>query len=258
MSSSDATLGTGTFASTTNTYVTNNDDCPAGTRKITVIRDPGNTLRISDIKVTLKAYSLIKILGNEECDRINMHRLLQQVVKDTLKSEQQGWVDICVQIMNEQIFTDFSTVEYRNRFINMYPHISTITQYLFSNRSEEIANLHFFLGKGLGESADYTEALEYHKKSLVIREKVLGEEHSNTAASYNELGWVYHSLGIYEKALESHQKALTIRKKVCGIDHSDTATSYNDIGWIYFLLGSYERALEYLHNTPIARRTRQT
>lgn len=38
-----------------------------------------------------------------------------------------------------------------------------------------------------------------NKKSLSIREKVLEEEHPDTAASYNNLADVYQSQGKYKK-----------------------------------------------------------
>ncbi len=37
----------------------------------------------------------------------------------------------------------------------------------------------------------YTKALEYYEKSLKIRLKLLGEEHVDTAANYNNIGFVY-------------------------------------------------------------------
>ena len=91
--------------------------------------------------------------------------------------------------------------------------------------------------------------LEYPKKailifqqSLEIREKVLGKEHPDTAASYNAIGVSLSYLGRHEEALEYYEKSIGIRKKVLGKEHPDTAESYWAIG---VSLGRYEEALEY-------------
>ena len=47
-----------------------------------------------------------------------------------------------------------------------------------------------------------------------IIEKVLGENHPNTAASYNNLALVYKNEGEYKKAKELYLKSLNIRKRV--------------------------------------------
>ena len=80
---------------------------------------------------------------------------------------------------------------------------------------------------------------------MSIREKVLGEEHSDTANSYHRIGFIYRSLGNYKKALEYHFKSLAIREKVLGVENIDTATSYNNIGRLFNKLGEYDKALEY-------------
>jgi len=46
----------------------------------------------------------------------------------------------------------------------------------------------------------YTDALPLAQQILEIREKVLGSEHSDTAASPNSLAMFYYSLGDYPKA----------------------------------------------------------
>ena len=80
---------------------------------------------------------------------------------------------------------------------------------------------------------DNKKALEYHELSLNIRKKILGEEHPDTATSYNNIGSIYNNMGDNKKALEYYELSLNIRKKILGEEHPDTATSYNNIGLIY-------------------------
>jgi tetratricopeptide (TPR) repeat protein len=76
---------------------------------------------------------------------------------------------------------------------------------------------------------DYKSALQSHQHALQIRLKLFGEDHSDTAASYNNIGVVQYEMKDYMSALESKQKALQIRLKLCGEDHSDTAIIYDNI-----------------------------
>ena len=46
---------------------------------------------------------------------------------------------------------------------------------------------------------DNKKALEYHELSLNIRKKILGEEHPDTAASYNNIGLIYYNMEIIRK-----------------------------------------------------------
>jgi tetratricopeptide (TPR) repeat protein len=88
--------------------------------------------------------------------------------------------------------------------------------------------------------------LEYHLKALDIRERVFGTDHPDTAASYNNIGSTYNSMGNYQKTLEFKMKALDIKERVFGTDHPSTAASYNNIGYTYHFMDNDQKALEYL------------
>ena len=92
--------------------------------------------------------------------------------------------------------------------------------------------------------ANHVEAFESEKRALNIRLKVLGEEHSQTAHSYHELGLTQHSLGDFVSALESNKRALNISLKVLGEEHSQTAHSYHSLGVTQHSLGDFVSALE--------------
>jgi tetratricopeptide (TPR) repeat protein len=82
------------------------------------------------------------------------------------------------------------------------------------------------------------KALEYHEKSLKIRQKILGEEHIDTAKSYLNIGSVYESMSEHLRAIEYYEKSLKIKKKLLGED-VDTASNYNNIGSVYFGMSWY-------------------
>ena len=101
--------------------------------------------------------------------------------------------------------------------------------------------------------AKYEKAITLNRTLLDLREKVLGEEHPDTAGSYNNIGLVYAKQGDYEKALEYLFKTLVIREKVLGVEHPDTARSYNSIGNVYGIQGDCEKALEYYFKALVIR-----
>ena len=91
----------------------------------------------------------------------------------------------------------------------------------------------------------------YYFWAMKIYEATLGEEHHNTATSYNNIGMVYYRQGNYDKALEYCLKDLAVQEKVHGTEHPDTATSYNNIARIYYELGDFRKALDYLYNSHL-------
>ena len=96
----------------------------------------------------------------------------------------------------------------------------------------------------LYHKGEYKKAEGLFGKILLIREKVLGEEHPYTAASYNDLAMVYYSQGSYEEAEKLYKKALLISEKVLGEEHPYTADSYNNLAMVYYSQGRYKEAEE--------------
>ena len=103
----------------------------------------------------------------------------------------------------------------------------------------------------LENNGEYAKAKAALEAVVKIRERLLGEEHPDTAASYNKIGVVYYKKGEYDHALEYNEKALAIFEKVLGKEHPHIAGSYNNIAEVYRAKGEYDRALEY-HEKALA------
>ena len=110
---------------------------------------------------------------------------------------------------------------------------------------EEIGLLFHNIAAVNNNQGEYDKALEWYQKALNIREKILGPDHPDTAATYNNIAAVYSKQGEYNKALEWYQKALNIDEKILGPDHPSTATTYNNIALVYNNQGEYDKALEW-------------
>ena len=79
----------------------------------------------------------------------------------------------------------------------------------------------------------YAKAEPLYQRALAIREKALGPEHPDVAASLNNLAVLYHAQGQYAKAEPLYQRALAIREKALGPEHPDVATSLNNLAVLY-------------------------
>jgi len=180
----------------------------------------------------------------DESDAVSfsMHQLVSSAVRnqsDISTGEHLGLIAACA----EDIY-----VEKTETFHNATPFIpfaESIARFWDGIQEVPLATLMHQLGGYAYETANYADALEWCQKALAIREKVLGTEHPDTAASYNNIGSVYYSMGEYDKALEFLLKALAIKEKVLGTEHPDTAASYNNIGGVYDSKGEYDKALDF-------------
>ncbi|EAY29271.1 CHAT domain-containing tetratricopeptide repeat protein [Microscilla marina] len=127
-------------------------------------------------------------------------------------------------------------------------------------------------------------ALEYHQKALTLRKSLYSAQHSEVAASYNNIGLIYsqnkpkEAYQYYEKALDIYKKekqpikvantynnmaiikqrernflealdffdeVLAIRKKVYNDQHPNVAFVYTNIGQVYADQENLPKALEY-------------
>ena len=201
--------------------------------------------RFSNILVELRNSSLIN--GDE--GHINIHRMTQVLIRQN-HFENTQWLDYCFAAIQTVIPHDFSTFESRTWFECLATHVDSILrfsmdQYIENDEKQrQIADLYHKSGCGNEHLGNYPKALECYYKALAIREKFLGNEHPDTASTYNDIAVVYSSQGDYSKALEWYYRALAVREKMLGKEHPDTAATYNNIAIVYTNQGNYSKALE--------------
>jgi CHAT domain-containing protein/tetratricopeptide (TPR) repeat protein len=94
----------------------------------------------------------------------------------------------------------------------------------------------------LFSQAKYAEALTIRRQILEIHRKVLGEEHSYTATSYNNVAAYLVAQGKAAEAGPLFQKALVIHRKVLGEEHPVTANSYSNLASNLVSLGKAKEA----------------
>ena len=100
------------------------------------------------------------------------------------------------------------------------------------------------LGDGAPQAIDAGEAVAADSARL------LGPDHPDTLASWNNLAIACQEAGRKAEAVRLHERALAGRERVLGPDHPDTlasrnnlATAYQQMGWAAEAISSFRRAL---------------
>jgi tetratricopeptide (TPR) repeat protein len=107
---------------------------------------------------------------------------------------------------------------------------------------------------GLLGMGRYQESRPLLEKVLAIRRKVLGDDHPDTAQTWNLIGFSLNAQGRYVEAEAGYRQALAIRRKALGEEHPDTATSCNNVAYNLHAQGKYAEAVEGLHKALAIRR----
>jgi CHAT domain-containing protein/Tfp pilus assembly protein PilF len=92
------------------------------------------------------------------------------------------------------------------------------------------------------DAGKYDDALPLAQRVLAIRDKALGPDHPDVAASLGNLGAVYQGKGEYGQAEPLYQRALAISEKALGPDHLEVATCLNNLAGLYHAKGEHGRA----------------
>jgi len=122
--------------------------------------------------------------------------------------------------------------EYYEKAANLLP----------AGHDETLASYLNWAGRAFNDAALYNQAKPLFKQALIIREKVLGGEHPDTATSLNNLAELYREKGDYTKTEPLYQRALAIWEKVHGKEHPLVATGLNNLAVLYKAQGDYTKA----------------
>ncbi|OQY54208.1 MAG: hypothetical protein DRR08_15465 [Candidatus Parabeggiatoa sp. nov. 2] len=92
------------------------------------------------------------------------------------------------------------------------------------------------------QQGKYQQAIPFAGRALVIREKLLGDEHPLVAKSLNTMAELYRQMGESVRAEPRYRRALYLWKKTLGEEHPSFATSLNNLASLYVSTGEYARA----------------
>lgn len=210
--------------------------------------------------------TLVKIIGeagrfslirrNAKAGTIDIHRLVQQVVKDEMPPDTRRlWAERIVRALNEA----FPFVEHKVWPLcgKLLPHAQEAAMLTESYSFEFDAATRVLNQAGYYcvIRAQYTEAESLLTQALAICEVTLGAEDINVALSLNNLAHLYCEQGKYKKAEPMYERALNILEKTQEPEASFLATSLNNLASLYSDQGKYEEAETiYLRSLSISER----
>ena len=108
------------------------------------------------------------------------------------------------------------------------------------------ADLHAVIGKVYRDLGLYPEAERHLPEAFESSHRLLGEEHSSTLDSMNNLAILYVDQGRYSEAEPLYIETLEIKRRLLGEEHSSTLDSMNNLAILYVDQGRYSEA-EPLH-----------
>ncbi|HWM90512.1 MAG TPA: FxSxx-COOH system tetratricopeptide repeat protein [Thermoanaerobaculia bacterium] len=176
----------------------------------------------------LERYSLVERLID---DGFKLHRLTQEVIKDSLGEEgRKDWAERVVRALDAA----YPDVEFSNWGVceKLQPHAlqaaKLVQRFRISERSAGrlLAQAGYF-SKIRGD--DLGGARKLQEQSLEILEYVKGGEHPDTLNSRNNLAATLVDLGYLADARKLHEQTLEILERVQGAEHPDTLNSRNNL-----------------------------
>ncbi len=210
----------------------------------------GDALALNEIIELVLRYSLLR--RHPETRLLQMHRLVQAVLKDSMeKSQQRQWAECALRASNLAFpEVELNTWEQCQRLL---PHVQTVAPFLdkYELAFPEAARLLNLAANYLSNHARYAEAEPLLLRARALLEQLFDADHPATASVLNDLGSLYLIQGKYQQAAPLLQQALDIRERALGLEHPATAASLNNLASLYYEQGNYQRAQQ-LHEQALA------
>ena len=171
------------------------------------------------------------LLRVEAGRRLRLHRLLAAFVQEAVGeglAEAREAVEIAVFEEADRL----KNTEYPALLLAWQPHLRAITEVAQARGDAWGAKWCNLLGMHLWQLGDYAGARPCWERALQIREKILGEEHPDTALSLNNLGHLLHLLGELTEGRPYLERAVAISQKTLGPEHPRAALYLNNLGYL--------------------------
>jgi len=209
-----------------------------------------DVLSLDKAVAALRRYSLVQVEDGE----LNVHRLVQDVVRDRLDAaDQELWATASVRLVNNAFPYDSNDVLTWPVCDMLLPHALTAAAHSEGLNIEPDATGRLLnqVGLYLRGRAQYTEAQVAYKQAIAIGEAANGPDHPIVAVRVSNLGIVLRDLGDLDGARQAFERALKIDEAAYGPDHPIVAMRVNNLGNILRDLGdlddarqAFERALK--------------
>jgi tetratricopeptide (TPR) repeat protein len=201
----------------------------------------GETLEWTEVCAGACRYGLLR--RESEPASLGMHRLAQEVVRDSLsEQERKETAERVVLAVNAALpKPDFPNWPLCARLL---PHALVCAQHIADHgfRTAEAARLLNNTARYLLHHARYAEAEPLFVEALAIRSQVHGREHPEVAIALNNLGLQYWHMGRYDEAVTHMEEAVAIASLTLGEDDANYATDLDNLALVYHYQSRYEEA----------------
>ena len=161
----------------------------------------------------------------------------------------------CARLLHSIGLTYYAMKQYDVAMRNFHMSLEMYQRmYNANDDNEMVCNILQNIGNAFSHLEIHVKALEYHKKSLEMRQRIqMARIQSNDptvtssilAYSISKLGECYYNLKDYKNAVAMHSKALEIRQNNNNIDNNDTANSFHNLASSYFRLNDYKKSVHF-------------
>lgn len=208
--------------------------------------DPASPLRAEDALARLLALGLLE---RGAAGALRLHRLLVVFVRARIADPgAQSAVERTVLAKAVQC-SDESDV---SPLIALQPLLRSVTDAASEREDEQAARLCTVLGDHQRKLGGYLRAQACYERALAIRKKRLGEQHSDTVASLNNLGLVLKDQAKFIEAERYYQQALEINLAEGGEHSARTVASLTDIAFLLKDRGEPAQAQRYFERALAA------
>ncbi|HEX7733572.1 MAG TPA: helix-turn-helix transcriptional regulator [Ktedonobacteraceae bacterium] len=197
----------------------------------------------------LLAYSLLR--RQEQSRTASIHRLVQVVLRASLSEPQQSHYVECLALALERVMPegraggmkrlDWQQLAWGTQLL---PHaLSVIALSLRWNLARpQMAALLAKMANYLYERGAYAEAKPLLQRALLLRQRLFGGEHAETARAWDDLGVLYQGQGRYSEAEPCHRRALEIDERMLAPAYPETSEFSHNLAVLYQLQARYAEA----------------
>jgi tetratricopeptide (TPR) repeat protein len=211
----------------------------------------GDPFALEEAIAALHRYGLAK--ATEQA--LTVHRLLQQVIRDSLDpATRAARIETAVQLLRQELpFGGYADPGLWPVCARLLPHALTAAEHAERLKVAPLGTAYVLESAAdyLQGRARYTEAHALRERALAILEARLGPDHPVTTDSLNNLAIVLADEGDLDRARTLLERALHIREARLGKDHPTTADSLNNLATVLRDQGDLDRART-LHERALA------
>ncbi|MCG8353004.1 MAG: tetratricopeptide repeat protein [Chloroflexales bacterium] len=225
-------------------------------RAILVIHGNDQTVDVNGVDVKLTAETVLqRLIGLGLLDRtdadLRMHRLVGAYIRQ-ISTDTAAQAD--VERMVLAVARHLGDARTFSSLMVFMPILRGVTDMALPREDLGGARLGHWLANHLRRLGDYATARHYAERALVIRERLLGPTHPDTASSLHIVAALLKNQGDYAAARPMLERALAIREQELGPDHPDTASSLNNLAALLRSQGDYAAARPVLERAVAIRK----